>query len=179
MAWLQMCGAYVRSCNVCAQRQSARKPRKAPLQTIDILGPFTESSEGNKKVLVFADYFTKWLECIPLKDEKATVAKALVSVVISRFGVPGEIHSDRERDFISSTFREVCSLLGISKTYTTPRHPQSDGMVERHMKVVVGVIKSYLDPLAHQRDWDQYLPYVSMAYRSSVHASTGESPNFF
>ena len=181
--------SFVRMCDVCACRQPINRQRRAPLQTyvvgytmervaIDILGPFPESFRGNKKVLVFADYFTKWVEYIPIKDEKAaTVAEALVSVVFSHYGMPGEIHSDRGRDFISSVFREVCSLLGSSKTYTTPRHPQSDGMVERHMKSIVASLKTYLEPKANQRDWDTYLPYVGMAYRSAVHSSTAESPN--
>ena len=31
---------------------------------------------------------------------------------------------------------------------------------------------------AHQKDWDKYLPYVSLAYNSSIHSSTGETPYF-
>ena len=29
----------------------------------------------------------------------------------------------------------------------------------------------------HQNQWDEYLPYVMLAYRASVHESTGFSPN--
>ena len=31
---------------------------------------------------------------------------------------------------------------------------------------------------AHQKDWDIYIPYVLLAYRSSVHASTADTPYF-
>ena len=34
-----------------------------------------------------------------------------------------------------------------------------------------------IQPHEGQKDWDQYLPYVGFAYRASVQASTGESPN--
>jgi hypothetical protein len=29
---------------------------------------------------------------------------------------------------------------------------------------------------SHQRDWDEYLPYVLFAYRTSIHSGTNESP---
>ena len=32
-------------------------------------------------------------------------------------------------------------------------------------------------PQQNQRDWDEYVPFVGMAYRSSVQASIGETPN--
>ncbi|KAL1278916.1 hypothetical protein QQF64_025589 [Cirrhinus molitorella] len=47
-----------------------------------------------------------------------------------RFGVLDKVHSDQEHNFESEVFQEVCRLLGICKTHTTPLHPQSDGLVE-------------------------------------------------
>ena len=34
-----------------------------------------------------------------------------------------------------------------------------------------------IHPFEQQRDWDEYLPQLGMAYRSSVHATTNETPN--
>ena len=28
----------------------------------------------------------------------------------------------------------------------------------------------------HQKDWDEYLPYIVHVYRTSIHASTNETP---
>ncbi|XP_050519398.1 uncharacterized protein LOC126893360 [Diabrotica virgifera virgifera] len=62
----------------------------------------------------------------------------------------------------------------MKKTRTTAYHPQSDGMVER-MNRTVG---KYLTKMVsnHQRDWDQYLLFFAMAYRSAVNESTGQTP---
>jgi hypothetical protein len=30
----------------------------------------------------------------------------------------------------------------------------------------------------HQNDWDEHLPYVSMAYRAAEHETTGNTPNY-
>ena len=181
--------SWVRSCNICARKREPGRRQRAPLQlyvvgssmeriAIDVLGPFVETNSGNRKVLVVGDYFSKWMEAYPIPNEEATtIAKVLVYEFFSKFGVPYEIHSDRGRNFISSVFAEVCKLFGADKTYTTPRHPQGDGMVERFNHCLVSTVKSFMDPLKNMKDWDQHLPLATMAYRSSVHPSTGETPN--
>jgi hypothetical protein len=30
----------------------------------------------------------------------------------------------------------------------------------------------------HQNDWDEHLPYISMAYRAAEHETTGNTPNY-
>ena len=97
---------------------------------MDIVGPFPPTANGNKYIFV-CDYFTKRVECYALPDHQAqTVADAVVSNFVSRYGVPSVIYSDQGREFESRLFEEVCQLLGIEKTRTTPYHPQSDGLVE-------------------------------------------------
>ncbi|KAK8374007.1 hypothetical protein O3P69_012438, partial [Scylla paramamosain] len=63
--------------------------------------------------------------------------KYLVSQVLTRFGVPGELYSDQGHEFESRVFRECCRLLGIHKTRTTPLRLQSDGIVERFNVTIV------------------------------------------
>ncbi len=47
-----------------------------------------------------------------------TVTKLLVEEVISRFGIPSQIHSDQGRQFESRLFGEMCRLLQIRKDTT-------------------------------------------------------------
>ena len=149
-----------------------------PMERIatDILGPLPKTSNGNRYILVIADYFTKWTEAFAIPDQTAeTVAKCLVNEVISRYGVPAYIHSDQGRQFESHLYQEVCTLLDIKKTRTTPYHPQSDGMVERFNRTFERLLSAFVN--AEHTDWDERLPYVMMAYRSSVNETTGYTPN--
>ena len=58
---------------------------------------------------------------LALPDHTAqTEADKLVTEVICRFGVPCRIHSDQGLEFKSDLFREICPLLGIAKSSTTP-----------------------------------------------------------
>ena len=92
-----------------------------------------QSKQGNKYILIAADYFTKWVETYPLVNQEAvTVAEVLIREFISRFGVPLSLilHFDQGRNFESAVFSEMCKLLWVAKTRTTPLNTQSDGMVE-------------------------------------------------
>ncbi|KAL5015610.1 hypothetical protein ScPMuIL_007309, partial [Solemya velum] len=67
-------------------------------------------------------------------------------------------------------------LLGINKTRTTAYRPESDGMIERFNRTMKNILSKYVQ--ADQSDWDLHLPTVTMAYRSSIHETTGVTPNF-
>ncbi|MCG8624913.1 MAG: DDE-type integrase/transposase/recombinase, partial [Proteobacteria bacterium] len=149
----------------------------APMERIamDVLGPLPESTTGNKYIVIIADYFTKWPEAFAIPNQEATtIANLLVREVVCRYGVPLELHSDQGRNFESTVFAEMCSLLGIGKTRTTPYHPQSDGMVERLNRTLETQLSMFVED--HQKDWDVYLPMLMMAYRTAIHDSTKCSP---
>ncbi|CAG2212110.1 unnamed protein product [Mytilus edulis] len=144
--------------------------------TTDILGERPETENGNRYILVVSDYYTKWTESFPMPNmEASTVVKIIVEEIIARFGVPSWIHSDQGRQYESRLFQEVCKVLDIKKTRTTPYHPQSDGMVERFNKILATMLSAYVQE--HQRDWDKYILFVMMAYRASEHDTTGQTPN--
>ena len=143
---------------------------------IDIMGELPLTANGNRYILVISDYFSKWTQAFPLKDMTAlTVADTLVNECFSLFGVPRWLHSDQGSNFESELFQELCQLLDVKKTRTTPYHPQSDGMVERFNRTLQQMLKAFVRE--NRDDWDDHLPLLMMAYQSSPHESTGMSPN--
>jgi hypothetical protein len=142
---------------------------------IDIVGEFPETENGNKVILVVSDYFTKWVEAYPMPDQTAqTTADTLTREWVSRYGAPSQIHSDQGRNFESDLFAELCRILGITKTRTTPYAPWSDGLVERFNRTLQTMLKGVVND--QRDDWDEHIPYVLMAYRSTPQQSTNTSP---
>lgn len=80
---------------------------------------------------------------------------------------PISLQSDEGWNFEPDLFGELCRLLDIYKTMTSPYQPQSEGMIERFNHTVLSMLSFYVDD--NQQNWDVLLPYVMMAYRSSVH----------
>ena len=68
----------------------------------------------------------------------------------------------------------MCEILQIKKTRTTAYHPAKNGQVENFNRVVKSLLKSKIDNEPQQ--WDKHLGASLMAYRSSVHKSTGYTP---
>ena len=69
---------------------------------------------------------------------------------------------------------ELCLLCRAHKTRMTPYHPASDGLVERFNRTLLMMLAMFTGE--NRDDWDDLLPVVMMAYRSSVDKSTGFSP---
>ena len=73
-------------------------------------------------------------------------------------------------------FTEMCKRLHISKTRNSPYHPQSSDLVERLNRTIEDMISKFASK--NQQDWNLYLPYLMMAYITSVHDTMGETPCF-
>ena len=178
---------WVRECPYCQmEKPGPGRGNQALLQervgapfervAIDLIGPLPETDAGMKYLLVAQDYFTKWVEAIPIPNKRsATVADALVKGWVCRFGPPRLLHQDNGSEFTGSVFRQVCALLGIHQTTTTPYYPRSNGMCERVNQTLQMLLKCIC--VENNLDWTEMTPYALSAYRASRHESTGYSPN--
>ena len=144
---------------------------------VDILGPLPKSSKCNQYILVAGDYFTKWMEAYAIPNQEAeTVARVVTEEMFLRFSPPEQLHSDQGRQFESLLVAEICKLLGVKKTRTTPYHPQGDGMVERFNRTLISLLSAAIQD--HHHDWEEHLRATCMAYNTSEHSTTRFTPFF-
>ena len=88
--------------------------------------------------------------------------------------MPLVIHSDQGCEFENGLMKSLCTLLGCTKTRTAPYHPESDGMIERFNRTCLMMLSMFVNDRLD--NWNELLPCVMHAYRTSVHESTGYSP---
>lgn len=143
---------------------------------MDVLGPLPTSSHGNRYLLVLTDCFTMWVEAFPLKSIRAkVVAEVFANQVISRYGIPLELHTDQGSNFESKLFLEITQLLGIRKIRTTQLNLQSNGHVERQHQTLLNYLAKFVSK--NQKDWDQWISLDLLAYRSFKNEATNFSPS--
>ena len=112
---------------ICGSRKLPPRQEKAPMRqynvgypmeriAIDIPDPYHVSKKGNKYLLVVSDYFTKWVDAVPLKTKEAThVAEEPVSWFISIFGVPLQLHSEEAPISSQKYFKKSAAFLALRR----------------------------------------------------------------
>jgi transposase InsO family protein len=148
-----------------------------PMQRVgvDVLGPWPMTASGNRFIIIYQDYFSKWVEIFAARQHTAyVVAEILVKEIISRYGIMERLHSDQGREFESQIYQEVCRMWDIKKTRTSPYTAWSNGQVERINATVKTMVKHYVD--SAQNTWDRFLHYLRMAYNFTEHKSTKCTP---
>nr|XP_009782578.1 PREDICTED: uncharacterized protein LOC104231304 [Nicotiana sylvestris] len=77
------------------------------------MGPFV-SSYGNKYILVFIDYVSKWVEAValPTNDAKG-VTSFLKKIIFICFGTPRAIISDGGSHFCNRAFTRLLEKYGV------------------------------------------------------------------
>uniref|UniRef100_A0A667Z6P1 Integrase catalytic domain-containing protein n=1 Tax=Myripristis murdjan TaxID=586833 RepID=A0A667Z6P1_9TELE len=176
---------HVRNCTVCqAYKPESRKMAGKLQQTIvqnpwemvgvDLMGPFPRSSNRNIYLLVFVDYFSRWVELFPLRKATAqSVTKILVQDILTRWGVPDYLLSDQGPQFVASLFEQTCREWNLKHKMTTAYHPQTN-LTERINRTLKTMIASYVGN--NHKQWDKHLPEFRFALNSAVNESTGVTP---
>jgi len=169
------------TCASCVTRKSNSPASKTPLGTItvgnptqiiavDLMGPLSESENKNLYIMVVHDYYTRWMEVKPIPNQEATtVTEKLVDEIFLRFSIPAQLCTDQGRQFESQLMTEVCKLLCIHKTRTTPYHPQCDGLVERFNHTMLNMLGACANHLSGRSISGKFVWYTILAFRPQQH----------
>lgn len=107
-------------------------------------------------VLTATDYFTKWVEVVPVKHATSeVVCRFLKENIISRFGVPNKIVLDNATMFSSIDIKNLYFEHGIILSHSSNYYPQGNGQVESNNKNLVTIICKLVDK--NQRSWNKVL----------------------
>lgn len=135
---------------------------------MDVIGMiYPPSSRGHRYILVATDYFTKWVEAVPLKEvDQAAIIKFLNEHIIHRFGIPESIVSDQAQYFVGKDVTEFAQEMGIVLTHSSPYFAQGNGQAEATNKMLKTIIQKMLDD--NPRNWHETLSQALWAYRPSL-----------
>ncbi|MBW0478024.1 hypothetical protein O181_017739 [Austropuccinia psidii MF-1] len=129
---------------------------------------------------------TKSVRCLPCGKEDTAIDTALLfgNNIISTYGVPKSIISDRDPKFTLEFRTNLYDRLGTKLPFATGCHPQTDGLAGRMIQTMEDILKrfcsygmEYKDHEGYTHEWVTLLPEVQMAYNTSRHSTTEKSPS--
>ncbi|GAO49753.1 hypothetical protein G7K_3895-t1 [Saitoella complicata NRRL Y-17804] len=184
---------HIGRCEAC-QKHSRNSPLKVPgYQTdvkdlfrhwsTDFAGPFPESPEGYKYVLIAVESLTRWAEVRAVKTaDAATTAEFFYEEIIARYGVPLSIQSDNGSHFVNDVVKQLAKTMSIRHHLSTPYYPQSNGRAERFLGTLKPSLKKSILDCDKNDDgtvkWKPAMYVVLWAYRSMPHHATKASPAY-
>lgn len=177
---------YIASCVRCLYTKTPRGKQEGrmcimekpsvPFDTIhvDHMGPFNRSSAGKRYVLVVIDAFTKYINLIGTKDTKTVPAVRFLNQLITTFGVPTKIISDRGACFTSRAFKNFCWKIGSKHIMNAVATPRANGQIERYNATILSALTA---TISDEREWEKKLPQVQFAMNNTVNTTTGKTPS--
>ena len=144
---------------------------------MDLVGKFAPAEETcHNTCLVIVDKFSKYtiLEGVPESIDARMTARILIKRVISIWGVPAVVISDRGPQFTAQLWRSILGALGSHAALATSHHPQTDGQTERAIQTVLRLIRSYATD--QQDQWEAMLPMLEFALNDAYYKATLMTP---
>lgn len=143
--------------------------------SIDFVGPLPRTERGNQWLLVAVDHCTKWPIAQAVPNATANcVSNFIENLIITQFGLPDEVLTDRGPAFNASTLEMLLDNFRIKHLMTSSYHPRTNGVVERYNGVIGKMITKY--SYQNRASWDLYVNTCLLASRARIHNSTGFSP---
>ncbi|KAK2406377.1 hypothetical protein QL285_042113 [Trifolium repens] len=186
-AMLKDCIEFAKGCQECQKHSGIQHVPASELHSIvkpwpfrgwalDLIGEIKPSSSKNQRyILVGIDYFTKWIEAIPLPNvDQEAVISFIQSHIIYRFGIPESITTDQGSVFTGRKLVEFAQQTGFKLLTSTPYYAQANGQVEAANKIIIGLIKKHI--AQKPRNWNKTLDQVLWACRNSPKESTNTTP---
>jgi len=113
------------------------------------------------KYIVHAkDHFTRFSWAAPLEKKEAIHVASFLFHVFTQFGPPTILQSDNGKEFVAQIIHDLVALWPETRIINgRPRHPQSQGLIERGNATLEAKLSAWLEE-GNREDWSVGLPLV-------------------
>ncbi|MBW0513882.1 hypothetical protein O181_053597 [Austropuccinia psidii MF-1] len=135
--------------------------------------------------LVIVDRYSKIHIFFPCHKDDTAMDKALLLLnrAIYHTGLLNNIISNRDLKYKSALWTNLQGSFGTKLSFSTVYHSQTHGLAERMIQNLEDMIKRFCaeelefkDSAGFTHYWCTLIPALELAYKTSVHSSTGQTP---
>jgi transposase InsO family protein len=179
---------FIKECPTC-QKLDQRNPKITvepftnasyawPMEdlNVDTIGPYPESSDGYKHILVIIDRMSRYVNIFPLKTTESREAVLSLLKHIAIFRKPKILRSDGGSQFANQLLEELLRMLGTEYQQTLAYSKEENAIVERANKTVVHHLRAFMQEPILGQNWPDYLPMIQRLMNTMVHTSHKFTP---
>ena len=175
----KMVETHVESCSPClaatpGENTQPLKPSVLPSHPWKNLACDFKGPVGNDfYFLLVIDEYSRFPEVEIVSSTKASVVIPKLEKIFSTHGVPEKLKTDNGPPFKSEDMKLFAKQQGFYHQRVEPVHPQSNGLAENFMRMLVKVAHTaFVEKKDPKKEVYRYL----MSYRATPHSTTGASP---
>ena len=143
---------------------------------IDLIDMQSAAHNSYKWILVYQDHLTKFVVIRALTSKRASEVAYHVLDIFLLLGSPSILQSDNGREFTAEVIQELKILWPeLHLVHGRPRHPQSQGSVERANGDIKDMLVSWMND-NDTTDWSVGIKFVQFKKNTSLHAGIQRSP---
>jgi transposase InsO family protein len=160
---------YVKACRICACHKSFPAQTAArPIESRGFLDRLqvdlicmSHIPDGDFKYICHVhDHFSRFSWARAMTTKQAKEVALFLFEIFTTFGAPLILHSDNGKEFVANIIHELLKLwTGINVVNGRPRHPQSQGCVERGNKILQERLSKWMAS-SESVNWSIGLPLV-------------------
>ena len=180
---------FISLCQICKRKKNILKKNNSSSSSRIISSSFGEraqidlidlskncTKEGYKYILNYQDHLTKFVMLKPLKSKKTLEVNEAVLDIFTTLGAPQILQCDNGMEFsgiqsgILDKYWPNCKM-----THSRPRHPQSQGSIERANGDVMNILRGWLNS-SSSSSWVEGLKFVQLQKNNSFNRTINCSP---
>ncbi|MBW0524209.1 hypothetical protein O181_063924 [Austropuccinia psidii MF-1] len=197
--WKKDVAEYFKTCDRCQKANKSTGKRlgnmikiQEPSRTWEIVhmdwvtGLPPGGDRSYNAFLLIVDRFSKPLIGLQCHNNNTAMDTALLiwNRLVSWTGILTNIISDRDPKLTTALWKKFHQLFGTKLSFSTAYHPQADVLAERMIQTLEDMLRrfcayglEYKDCYGFTHDWCTLLQALELAYKTSIHASTNETPS--
>ena len=143
---------------------------------VDLIDMQSMASNQFKWIMVYQDHLTKFCILRSLTSKRAAEVAFQLVDIFTLFGAPVVLQSDNGSEFTAAVIDELCVIWPELKiVHGKPRHPQSQGSVERANSDIKDMLISWMSDNS-STEWYHGLRFVQFMKNRSHHSGIKCSP---
>lgn len=182
---LKLVSMFVSTCVVCLKKRVSHGSKNRPITHIlssqfgdrgqvDLIDMSSCNSTNYRYILNYQDHLTKFCILRPMETKDALSTTILLIDIFSLIGCPKILQCDNGLEFrLHSQIYDIWPDLQI--VHGRPRHPQSQGSVERANQDVQQMLRCYMED-NQTTDWVKGLPIIQLQKNNSLNRTISCSP---